>query len=121
VALLGVGGIIGAFSVLHRDALYTWWHRMADGVSRETNEVIRVLPPRDAEDSDSTVRQIKFGERVVIDDFGPAVINSDCSASYIENWSTLTEHERETTRRRIGARNRERYAECRRRESDGEL
>jgi hypothetical protein len=82
-----------------------------------------VLPPRDDVDDSSgpRVRQIKFGEKVAVDDIGPVVINHDCTTSYIENWDTMSEREQAATRRRLGERNRVRHAECKRKERDGEL
>jgi len=80
------------------------------------------LPTRDdGADDGVPVRQIKFGEKIRLDEFGPVVINADCTTSHIENWGELTTRERATTFRRIGARNRERQAECLRKERDGEL
>jgi hypothetical protein len=71
---------------------------------------------------DAPVKRIKFGEKVAVDDvIGPVVINRDCTTSYIENWAELTREEKETTRRRLGARNRERHAACARAHGDGEL
>jgi hypothetical protein len=87
--------------------------------SSEAEEQALPLPPRT--DSSQKVRQIKFGEKVRVDDFGPVIINADCSTSYIENWDSLTQSERETSYRRIGARNRERHAECQRAEREREL
>ena len=50
---------------------------------------------------------------LAVDDLiGPVVINHDCTTKYIENWREMTEREREATRRRLGARNRERHAAC---------
>ena len=87
------------------------------------DEETLVLPPRDDTDDGSgpRVRQIKFGEKVAVDDIGPVVINHDCTTSYIENWGAMTEREQEATRRRLGERNRARHAECKRKERDGEL
>ena len=69
------------------------------------------LPPRG--DDDDVVTRIRFGEKVAVDDLiGPVVINHDCTTKYIENWREMTEREREATRRRLGARNRERHAAC---------
>lgn len=87
------------------------------------DEETLVLPPRDDTDDGSgpRVRQIKFGEKVAVDDIGPVVINHDCTTSYIENWDGMTEREQEATRRRLGERNRARHAECKRKERDGEL
>lgn len=80
------------------------------------------LPTRDdGADDGMPVRQIKFGEKIRLDEFGPVVINADCTTSHIENWGEMTTRERATTFRRIGARNRERQAECRRKERAGEL
>ena len=64
-------------------------------------------------DDDDVVTRIRFGEKVAVDDLiGPVVINHDCTTKYIENWREMTEREREATRRRLGARNRERHAAC---------
>jgi len=69
---------------------------------------------------DAPVKRIKFGEKVPVDDvIGPVVINRDCTTSYVENWAELTRGEKETTRRRLGARNRQRHEACRRRHGDG--
>ena len=78
--------------------------------------------PAETLDDGAPVRRIKFGERVQVDDvIGPVVINADCTTSYIENWKEMTTRERETTRRRLGERNRERHAECARKHENGEL
>jgi len=92
--------------------------------ANEDDGPVEALPPREAatEDRDEQpVRRIKFGEKVRVDNFGPVIINADCTTSYIENWETLSTRERAATYRRIGARNRERHAECKRREERDEL
>jgi len=74
--------------------------------------------PSDAS-GDAPVKRIEFGEKVAVDDvIGPVVINRDCTTSYIENWAEMTREEKETTRRRLGARNRERHAACAREHGD---
>lgn len=95
---------------------------VSDGDAERSREEPVPLPTRDdGADDGVPVRQIKFGEKIRLDEFGPVVINADCTTSHIENWGELTTRERATTFRRIGARNRERQAECLRKERDGEL
>ena len=94
----------------------------SDGDAERSRDEPVPLPTRDdGADDGVPVRQIKFGEKIRLDEFGPVVINADCTTSHIENWGELTTRERATTFRRIGARNRERQAECQRKERDGEL
>ena len=94
----------------------------ASDAANASVEDIAALPAETNTSDGAPVRQIKFGERVAVDDLiGPVVINADCTTSYIENWGEMTTRERETTRRRLGARNRERHAECARRDRAGEL
>ena len=95
---------------------------VSDRDAERSSEEPVPLPTRDdGADDGVPVRQIKFGEKIRLDEFGPVVINADCTTSHIENWGELTTRERATTFRRIGARNRERQAECLRKERDGEL
>jgi hypothetical protein len=95
---------------------------VASDAASGTVEDVAALPAETNTSDGAPVRRIKFGERVAVDDLiGPVVINADCTTSYIENWGELTVRERETTRRRLGARNRERHAECARRDRAGEL
>ena len=97
----------------------------SDGDAERSRAEPVPLPTRDdGADDGVPVRQIKFGEKIRLDEFGPVVINADCTTSHIENWGELTMRERATTFRRIGARNRERRAECEvqaRKGRDGEL
>ena len=48
------------------------------------------------------------GEPVVLDHFGPVVVNSDGTLSRITNWERMDEREREVAKRRIAKRNIER-------------
>jgi|TARA_B110000003_G_scaffold117106_1_gene119647 hypothetical protein len=82
-----------------------------DAFDGERDGAVDALPTRG--DDDDVVTRIRFGEKVAVDDLiGPVVINHDCTTKYIENWREMTEREREATRRRLGARNRERHAAC---------
>ena len=83
-----------------------------DAFDGERDGAVDALPTR-GDDDDDVVTRIKFGEKVAVDDLiGPVVINHDCTTKYIENWREMTERERDATRRRLGARNRERHAAC---------
>jgi hypothetical protein len=48
---------------------------------------------------------VKSGEAVVLDQFGPVVVNSDGTLSRITNWPTMTDGEKETAKRLIAKRN----------------
>ncbi|KAH7105515.1 hypothetical protein BKA62DRAFT_392468 [Auriculariales sp. MPI-PUGE-AT-0066] len=61
----------------------------------------------EAQRTQATVLEVG-GAKVLLDKFGPVVINVDGSISRIANWLELSEHEQKTTLRRIGKRNEER-------------
>ena len=48
---------------------------------------------------------VSSGEAIVLDQFGPVVVNSDGTLSRITNWETMTDGEKETAKRLIAKRN----------------
>ena len=48
---------------------------------------------------------VKSGEAVVLDEFGPVVVNSDGTLSRITNWHEMTDDEKATAKRLIAKRN----------------
>ena len=59
----------------------------SDGDAERSRAEPVPLPTRDdGADDGVPVRQIKFGEKIRLDEFGPVVINADCTTSHIENW-----------------------------------
>ena len=66
-----------------------------------------------SKDDVGPVRQIRFGEKVALDDLGPIIVNEDCTMRRIENWREMTERERRGTQKRIAERNALRLGNCR--------
>ena len=48
---------------------------------------------------------VSSGKAVVLDQFGPVVVNSDGTLSRITNWQAMTEDEKSTAKRLIAKRN----------------
>lgn len=90
-----------------------------------TSTEIPILEPGNerADDTEAgeRVRQIKFGDKVKLDDIGPIIVNDDCSMRRIANWETLTQREKNGAQRRVAARNKRRLDHCRRLEQEGKL
>lgn len=74
-----------------------------DGIS---NEEVPQLPASDIDNKD--IPTIKLGETIKFDEMGPVIINLDGTTRQIDNWSDLSEREKEVTWRRISKRNEER-------------
>ena len=56
------------------------------------------------------------GTTVKLDGLGPLVVNVDGSLARISNWTQMTSHERETTLRIVGKRNKDRLAKLKEKE-----
>ena len=78
-------------------------------------EAVPVLEPSGADGADDSgpTRQLRFGEKVALDDLGPIIVNEDCTMRRIENWREMTERERRGTQKRIAERNALRLGNCR--------
>ena len=76
---------------------------------------VPVLEPSGADGTDDSgpTRQLRFGEKVALDDLGPIIVNEDCTMRRIENWREMTERERRGTQKRIAERNALRLGNCR--------
>ncbi|KAJ3715688.1 hypothetical protein C8R42DRAFT_679963 [Lentinula raphanica] len=70
---------------------------------------IGLLP---APESDASTKQLDVGsgQKVLLDELGPMVVNSDGTLSRIANWSNMTEAEQKRTLRVLGSRNQLRLA-----------
>ncbi|KAJ3727314.1 hypothetical protein DFJ43DRAFT_1086132 [Lentinula guzmanii] len=62
--------------------------------------------------SDAPTKKLDVGsgQKTLLDELGPMVVNSDGTLSRIANWSNMTEAEQERTLRVLGSRNRLRLA-----------
>lgn len=74
------------------------------GVEENTLEI----PELPAPDSTHDIPQLKYGEKVSLDELGPIIVNVDGSLRRITNWDTLTEMEKQSSYRQIMARNKRR-------------
>ena len=82
----------------------------------EDDEPIPALEPvcsSGSNDDVGPVRQIRFGDKVALDDLGPIIVNDDCTMRRIENWPRMTDRERRGTQKRVSERNAARLAKCR--------
>ena len=70
------------------------------------NEEVKKLP--EADPNDTSMPTLKFGDTMRFEELGPIIINSDGTTRRIDNWDTLTDHEKEVTWRRIRKRNEQR-------------
>jgi hypothetical protein len=70
------------------------------------NNVVPQLPAGDP--NDASIPRIRLGETIRLEEMGPIILNTDGTTRRIDNWDTLTEHERQVTWRRISKRNEER-------------
>eukprot|EP00525_Craspedostauros_australis_P001743 CAMPEP_0198112096 /NCGR_PEP_ID=MMETSP1442-20131203/3992_1 /TAXON_ID= /ORGANISM="Craspedostauros australis, Strain CCMP3328" /LENGTH=144 /DNA_ID=CAMNT_0043768765 /DNA_START=36 /DNA_END=470 /DNA_ORIENTATION=+ len=70
-----------------------------------TDGQVPLLP---ASDPSLDIPTIKLGETIRFEEMGPIILNTDGSARRIANWDTLTQHEKDTTWRRISQRNEKR-------------
>jgi hypothetical protein len=77
-----------------------------DTTSGSSQEEIPKLPASDPNNKD--IPSIKLGETIKFDEMGPIIINLDGTTRRIDNWSELSEREKEVTWRRISKRNEER-------------
>lgn len=66
------------------------------------------IPQLPAADPNANIPSLKFGETLRFDELGPIIINTDGTTRRIDNWSELTEKEKEVTWRRISKRNEQR-------------
>lgn len=76
---------------------------------------VPVLEPSGADGADDSgpTRQLRFGEKVALDDLGPIIVNEDCTMRRITNWETMSARERRGVSKRVVERNRERLERCR--------
>ncbi len=70
------------------------------------NEEVKKLP--EADPNDTSLPTLKFGDTMRFEELGPIIINTDGTTRRIDNWDTLTDHEKEVTWRRIRKRNEQR-------------
>ena len=75
----------------------------------------------DGADDSGPTRQLRFGEKVALDDIGPIIVNEDCTMRRITNWETMSARERRGISKRVVERNRERLERCRELEAKEEL
>ena len=68
------------------------------------------LPPSSASLAQQQQQVEVGGGPVTLDSLGPVVVNTDGSISRINNWSSMSEIEKQATKRIIGKRNEERRA-----------
>ena len=61
----------------------------------------------------SGTRKIVFGEKVALDEFGPIIVNEDCTMRRITNWQTMSARERRGVTQRVVERNKGRLERCR--------
>ena len=112
----------GTFALMHDEveATATVTHTTQTDDAATTTHTMPVLEPSRPEET-GRVRQLRFGEKLKLDDLGPVIVNDDCTLRRIENWDSLSVHERSATMRRIGGRNQDRLSTCRRLEAEGKL
>ena len=67
-----------------------------------------LLPPPNPNREEGSIRSIKLGESISFEEFGPIILNTDGTTRRIDNWDTLTEHEKAVSWRRISKRNEQR-------------
>lgn len=92
----------------------------ADAAQPPPQGAVLGLPaPRPATEGDAPVRTIDLssGASVSLDALGPVVVNEDGTLARIGNWSQMTPLEQATTQRRISARNNDRLAALRAKQS----
>lgn len=77
-----------------------------DNTSSNSQEQVPQLAASDPNNKD--IPSIKLGETIKFDEMGPVIINTDGTTRRIDNWSELSEREKEVTWRRISKRNEER-------------
>lgn len=80
----------------------------AESGETTNDESGKEIPQLPEADPDSDIPSIKLGETISFEEMGPVIINSDGTTRRIENWDTLTDHEKKVTWRRISKRNEER-------------
>jgi len=78
---------------------------------KEGEEPMLALPEKGEFNEENKKRVIEVGgEKVVLDELGPVVVNEDGSLSRITNWHEMTDIEQKNTLRIIGKRNQKRRA-----------
>jgi hypothetical protein len=77
------------------------------------------LPPPNPEDS-KNLPTIRLGETIRLEEMGPMILNTDGSVRRIDNWDSLSEHEKEVSWRRISKRNEERRQKLLQKQQDEE-
>ncbi|KAJ3800117.1 hypothetical protein GGU11DRAFT_774298, partial [Lentinula aff. detonsa] len=77
--------------------------------SQETPSTALGLLPAPS-DAPTKKLDVGSGQKTLLDELGPMVVNSDGTLSRIANWSNMTEAEQERTLRVLGSRNRLRLA-----------
>jgi hypothetical protein len=77
----------------------------ADGGVESSDTIPRLLP---AGENDKDIPVLKLGETISFEALGPIILNTDGTTRRIANWDDMTEHERQTTWRRIKVRNEQR-------------
>jgi hypothetical protein len=84
--------------------------RSTENISHENADVGKVDVPQlpMSDPTDESIPTLKFGETLRFEELGPIIINSDGSTRRIENWSQLSDKEKEVSWRRISKRNEER-------------
>jgi hypothetical protein len=82
-----------------------------DGGSKgqeSSSSSLPLLPPPNKNREEGSIRSIKLGESISFEEFGPIILNTDGTTRRIDNWDTLTEHEKAVSWRRISKRNEQR-------------
>ncbi|KAJ4001165.1 hypothetical protein F5050DRAFT_87722 [Lentinula boryana] len=72
--------------------------------SQETPSTTLGLLPAPS-DAPTKKLDVGSGQKTLLDELGPMVVNSDGTLSRIANWSNMTEAEQERTLRVLGSRN----------------
>ena len=75
-------------------------------VDQPTGPVLALPAPEDVQRLINI--DVSSGQAVVLDQFGPVVVNTDGTLSRITNWDRMSEQEQEVAKRRISKRNVER-------------
>lgn len=66
------------------------------------------VPLLKAPEPGSKLPTFKLGETIRLEEMGPIILNTDGTTRRIANWDNLSEQEKQTTWRRISARNEQR-------------
>ena len=86
--------------------------KVEESLQKEEEKVFELPSPDDIINNKEkgTIKQLKFGESLSMDELGPIIINPDGTMRRIANWNELTKGEQESTFRQIVARNKRRLA-----------